>query len=189
MREYNKLWQPSESRIEEANITQFIEHINRQGNDLKSYAELHQWSLDHNEQFWQEVWLFCDVIGNQGDTVKCQAESKWQQPVPNRDARWFPSAQINYAENLLSFAYHNPNDIAIWFENEREERQTYTWQALCDEVSSIQRWLKEMWCYKRGCGCWLPTVSTSDRHRNACHNQPWRDLDRYVSGLWYRQCS
>ncbi|MBR9876269.1 MAG: acetoacetate--CoA ligase [Vibrionaceae bacterium] len=143
MREYNKLWQPSESRIEEANITQFIDHINRQGNDIKSYAELHQWSLDHSEQFWREVWLFCDVIGNSGDTVKCQAESKWQQSVPNRDASWFPDAQINYAENLLSFAYHNPNDIAIWFENERGERQTYTWQALCDEVSSIQRWLQD----------------------------------------------
>lgn len=143
MREYNKLWQPSESRIEEANITQFIEHINRQGNDIKNYAELHQWSLDHSEQFWQEVWLFCDVIGNSGDTVKCQSESKWQQPVPNRDTSWFPDAQINYAENLLSFAYHNPNDIAIWFENERGERQTYTWQELCDEVSSIQRWLQD----------------------------------------------
>ncbi|WMN89935.1 acetoacetate--CoA ligase [Vibrio parahaemolyticus] len=143
MREYNKLWQPSENRIEEANITQFIEHINRQGNDIKNYAELHQWSLDHSEQFWQEVWLFCDVIGNSGDTVKCQAESKWQQPVPNRDTSWFPDAQINYAENLLSFAYHNPNDIAIWFENERGERQTYTWQELCDEVSSIQRWLQD----------------------------------------------
>jgi acetoacetyl-CoA synthetase len=143
MREYNKLWQPSESRIEEANVTQFIEHINRQGNDIKNYAELHQWSLDHSEQFWQEVWLFCDVIGNSGDTVKCQTESKWQQPVPNRDTSWFPDAQINYAENLLSFAYHNPNDIAIWFENERGERQTYTWQELCDEVSSIQRWLQD----------------------------------------------
>ncbi|CAH0529955.1 Acetyl-coenzyme A synthetase [Allocatenococcus thiocycli] len=143
MREYNKLWQPSESRIKEANITQFIEHINRQGNYIKNYAELHQWSLDHSEQFWQEVWLFCDVIGNSGDTVKCQSESKWQQPVPNRDTSWFPDAQINYAENLLSFAYHNPNDIAIWFENERGERQTYTWQELCAEVSSIQRWLQD----------------------------------------------
>lgn len=36
MRESNKVWQPSESRIAEANITQFIEHINRQGFDLKT---------------------------------------------------------------------------------------------------------------------------------------------------------
>ncbi len=143
MHDTKKVWQPRESRISEANITQFIEHINRQGNDIKNFADLHQWSLDHSEEFWQEVWLFCDVIGTAGETVKCQSESKWQQPVPNRDALWFPDAQINYAENLLSFAYRNPDDIAIWFENEREEQQSYTWQQLHDEVSSVQQWLKD----------------------------------------------
>ncbi|MEW2834928.1 acetoacetate--CoA ligase [Vibrio sp. JC34] len=143
MRESSKVWQPSESRIEEANITQFIEHINRQGNTLESFAELHQWSLDHVEKFWQEVWLFCDVIGTQGETIKERAESRWQQPVENRDIKWFPNAQINYAENLLTYACHQPDDLAIWFENEREEKQTYTWKQLCEEVSSVQQWLKE----------------------------------------------
>ncbi|MGS6583159.1 acetoacetate--CoA ligase [Vibrio diabolicus] len=143
MRESSKVWQPSESRIEEANITQFIEHINRQGNTIEDFADLHQWSLDHVEKFWQEVWLFCDVIGTQGETVKEQAESRWQQPVENRDMKWFPNAQINYAENLLTYACHQPDDLAIWFENEREEKQTYTWKQLCEEVSSVQQWLKE----------------------------------------------
>ncbi|MCY9817457.1 acetoacetate--CoA ligase [Vibrio alginolyticus] len=143
MRESSKVWQPSDSRIEEANITQFIEHINRQGNTLESFADLHQWSLDHVEKFWQEVWLFCDVIGTQGETIKERAESRWQQPVENRDIKWFPNAQINYAENLLTYACHQPDDLAIWFENEREEKQTYTWKQLCEEVSSVQQWLKE----------------------------------------------
>ncbi|EPQ8263340.1 acetoacetate--CoA ligase [Vibrio alginolyticus] len=143
MRESSKVWQPSESRIEEANITQFIEHINRQGNTLESFADLHQWSLDHVEKFWQEVWLFCDVIGTQGETIKERAESRWQQPVENRDIKWFPNGQINYAENLLTYACHQPDDLAIWFENEREEKQTYTWKQLCEEVSSVQQWLKE----------------------------------------------
>ncbi|HDU8587079.1 TPA: acetoacetate--CoA ligase [Vibrio alginolyticus] len=143
MRESSKVWQPSESRIEEANITQFIEHINRQGSTLESFADLHQWSLDHVEKFWQEVWLFCDVIGTQGETIKERAESRWQQPVENRDIKWFPNAQINYAENLLTYACHQPDDLAIWFENEREEKQTYTWKQLCEEVSSVQQWLKE----------------------------------------------
>ncbi|HHF3142233.1 TPA: acetoacetate--CoA ligase [Vibrio alginolyticus] len=143
MRESSKVWQPSESRIEEANITQFIEHINRQGNTLESFADLHQWSLDHVEKFWQEAWLFCDVIGTQGETIKERAESRWQQPVENRDIKWFPNAQINYAENLLTYACHQPDDLAIWFENEREEKQTYTWKQLCEEVSSVQQWLKE----------------------------------------------
>ncbi|CAH1525324.1 Acetoacetyl-coenzyme A synthetase [Vibrio jasicida] len=143
MRESNKVWQPTEDRIEQANITQFIEHINRQGFELKNYSDLHQWSLAHNEHFWKEVWQFCDLIGTQGDTVKAQGESRWQSPMQNRDAVWFPQAQVNYAENLLSLAEQQANELAIWFENERGDKQTYTWKQLCDEVSSVQQWLVE----------------------------------------------
>ncbi|MFH0290831.1 acetoacetate--CoA ligase [Vibrio owensii] len=143
MRESNKVWQPTEDRIEQANITQFIEHINRQGFKLKNYSDLHQWSLEHNEHFWKEVWQFCDLIGTQGDTVKAQGESRWQSPMQNRDAVWFPQAQVNYAENLLSLAEQQADELAIWFENERGDKQTYTWKQLCDELSSVQQWLVE----------------------------------------------
>ncbi|CAH1599698.1 Acetoacetyl-coenzyme A synthetase [Vibrio owensii] len=143
MRESNKVWQPTEDRIEQANITQFIEHINRQGFKLKNYSDLHQWSLEHNEHFWKEVWQFCDLIGTQGDTVKALGESRWQSPMQNRDAVWFPQAQVNYAENLLSLAEQQADELAIWFENERGDKQTYKWKQLCDEVSSVQQWLVE----------------------------------------------
>ncbi|EPF7974774.1 acetoacetate--CoA ligase [Vibrio harveyi] len=143
MRESNKVWQPTEDRIEQANITQFIEHINRQGFELTNYSDLHQWSLEHNEHFWKEVWQFCDLIGTQGDTVKAQGESRWQSPMQNRDAVWFPQAQVNYAENLLSLAEQQADELAIWFENERGDKQIYTWKELCDEVSSVQQWLVE----------------------------------------------
>lgn len=143
MRESNKVWQPTKDRIEQANITQFIEHINRQGFKLKNYSDLHQWSLEHNEHFWKEVWQFCDLIGTQGEMVKSVGESRWQSPMQNRDAVWFPQAQVNYAENLLSLAEQQADELAIWFENERGDRQTYTWKQLCDEVSSVQQWLAE----------------------------------------------
>ncbi|ELH4834764.1 acetoacetate--CoA ligase [Vibrio harveyi] len=143
MRESNKVWQPTEDRIEQANITQFIEHINRQGFELTNYSDLHQWSLEHNEHFWKEVWQFCDLIGTQGDTVKAQGESRWQSPMQNRDTVWFPQAQVNYAENLLSLEEQQADELAIWFENERGDKQTYTWKQLCDEVSSVQQWLVE----------------------------------------------
>lgn len=143
MRESNKVWQPTEDRIEQANITQFIEHINRQGFELTNYSDLHQWSLEHNEHFWKEVWQFCDLIGTQGDIVKAQGESRWQSPMQNRDAVWFPQAQVNYAENLLSLAEKQADELAIWFENERGDKQTYTWKELCNEVSSVQQWLVE----------------------------------------------
>ncbi|MDA0143420.1 acetoacetate--CoA ligase [Vibrio sp. RW] len=151
MHESNKsIWQPSEQRIADANVTRFIDSLDLselkpQGlkleRELRSYAELHQWSVDQPESFWQNVWQFCGVVGSQGDDIKVQGESRWQQTKSNRDAVWFPNAQVNYAENLLRLAKSMPDEPAIWFENERGEQQSYTWKTLCEAVSSIQQWL------------------------------------------------
>ncbi|NOI94043.1 acetoacetate--CoA ligase [Vibrio sp. T3Y01] len=146
MYESNKpVWQPSDQRIADANLTRFIDTLDLSDLNLdrgiQSYAELHQWSVDQPESFWQNVWQFCGVVGSQGDDIKTQGESRWQQPKSNRDAAWFPNAQVNYAENLLRFAQTMPDEHAIWFENERGEQQSYTWKALCEAVSNVQQWL------------------------------------------------
>lgn len=153
MHESNKpIWQPSAQRIADANLTRFIDNLEQSelnlDRDVKSYTELHQWSVEHPESFWQNVWQFCGVVGSQGcigkaesEHIKTQGESRWQQPKSNRDAVWFPNAQVNYAENLLRLAQTMPDELAIWFENERGEQQSYTWKALCEAVSSVQQWL------------------------------------------------
>ncbi|MFA0654660.1 acetoacetate--CoA ligase [Vibrio sp. 10N.222.49.C12] len=153
MHESNKpIWQPSEQRIADANLTRFIDSLEQSGlnldRDVKSYTELHQWSVEHPESFWQNVWQFCGVVGSQdsinkaeSETIKAQGGSRWQQPKSNRDAVWFPNAQVNYAENLLRLAHTMPDELAIWFENERGEQQSYTWETLCEAVSSVQQWL------------------------------------------------
>lgn len=152
MHESNKpIWQPSDQRIAHANVTRFMDSLDQQGvleRELQNYAELHQWSVEHPELFWQNVWQFCGMVGSQdcinkaqGERIKTQGESRWQQPKSNRDAVWFPNAQVNYAENLLHSAKALPNELAIWFENERGEQQSYTWKTLCEEVSNIQQWL------------------------------------------------
>ncbi|MEZ8252317.1 acetoacetate--CoA ligase [Vibrio splendidus] len=152
MHESNKpIWQPSDQRIAHANVTRFMDSLDQQGvleRELQNYTELHQWSVEQPESFWQNVWQFCGMVGSQdcinealGERIKAQGESRWQQPKSNRDAVWFPNAQVNYAENLLHSAKTLPNELAIWFENERGEQQSYTWKTLCEEVSSVQQWL------------------------------------------------
>ncbi|WP_299694372.1 acetoacetate--CoA ligase [uncultured Vibrio sp.] len=146
---HKPIWQPSEQRIAHANITRFIDSLDQQGlleRSLQSYTELHQWSVAHPESFWRCVWQLCGMVGTQddieqGDKVQEQGESRWQQAKSNRDTLWFPNAKVNYAENLLHFAQLQPNELAIWFENERGEQQSYTWQSLCEEVSCVQQWL------------------------------------------------
>ncbi|MGR5555984.1 acetoacetate--CoA ligase [Vibrio fortis] len=146
MQDSNKsVWQPEEQRVADANLTRFIDSLNlsqlNRDTAIQNYAELHQWSVDQPELFWQNVWQFCGVVGTQGGEIKTQGESRWQQPKSNRDAVWFPKAQINYAENLLRLAQTMPDERAVWFENERGEQQSYTWKALCEAVSSVQQWL------------------------------------------------
>ncbi|WP_286302725.1 acetoacetate--CoA ligase [Vibrio apostichopi] len=152
MHENNKpAWQPSEQRVADANLTQFMDRLDQQGVlgwELQNYTDLHQWSVEHPESFWRNVWQFCGMVGSQdrmnkaqGERIKVQGESRWQQPKSNRDAAWFPNAQVNYAENLLRLAQTMPDERAIWFENERGEQKSYTWKSLCEAVSSVQQWL------------------------------------------------
>jgi len=42
------LWEPSEERKRNANITRFMEFVNeRYGKSLRTYAELYRWSIDY----------------------------------------------------------------------------------------------------------------------------------------------
>ncbi|NIY83755.1 acetoacetate--CoA ligase [Vibrio hepatarius] len=137
------IWVPSQQRIESSNLHQFIQHVNIQGHDIHNYEELHKWSIENPRDFWLETWQFCDVIGYMGECIAGEGLSKWGEHTPSRDTIWFPQAQLNYAENLLSYAFQAPSDIAIWFTNERGEQQTLTWQELCDKVSIVQQWLEQ----------------------------------------------
>ena len=56
------LWKPSEERIEQANITRFMEAINTRKNlKLRSYAELYQWSVKNIPDFWAAMWDFGNI--------------------------------------------------------------------------------------------------------------------------------
>ncbi|WP_047043359.1 acetoacetate--CoA ligase [Vibrio mexicanus] len=135
------IWTPTPERMAQSNLNQFIEHINMQGEVIENYDTLHQWSINEAKQFWLEVWQFCDVIGYQGDCLVGEGRPKWESFQSNRDTIWFPQAQLNYAENLLSYAFQQPNQTAIWFDNENNQQRSLTWQALCDQVSIVQQWL------------------------------------------------
>ncbi|MGD8170691.1 acetoacetate--CoA ligase [Vibrio sp. TRT 21S02] len=137
------LWTPSRSRIETSNLYQFIQHINMQGEAISDFNELHQWSIDSKKEFWLEIWQYCDVIGFKGDCIHGEGIAKWGQFYSSRDTIWFPQAQLNYAENLLSYAFQEPERTAIWFKNERGQSRKLTWQQLCDQVSILQQWLKQ----------------------------------------------
>lgn len=59
------------------------------------YWGLHKWSIEQPGEFWSRAWDDLNLIGNKG-TVAYQSAPRFI------DAKFFPDAEINVAENLLS---------------------------------------------------------------------------------------
>jgi acetoacetyl-CoA synthetase len=121
------LWTPSDARVADTNMHRFIaRHSDRlSGSD---YAALYRWSLESPAEFWAGVWEFCGVHA----TTPYEAVVEHFERMPG--ARWFPGAQLNYAQNLLRSEYRG---TAIVFHNERGARETLTWDELRSQVASV----------------------------------------------------
>ncbi|MCU1394503.1 MAG: acetoacetyl-CoA synthetase [Ilumatobacteraceae bacterium] len=67
----------------------------RNGVDPLDYAALHRWSIDEPDAFWRAIWADGEIIGDPGDVVL-------QTGAHLAEARFFPDATLNVAENLLA---------------------------------------------------------------------------------------
>jgi acetoacetyl-CoA synthetase len=129
------LWQPSQERIAEANLTRFARIAIRDWKlKLNNYPLFYQWSVDRPDQFWQSVWRFGAVRGEPGERVVVDADK-----LPG--ARFFPDGQINFAENLLR-RRDASEAIVFWGEDKVERRLSHA--ALYDDVSRVRRALADL---------------------------------------------
>ena len=124
------LWTPSAERIEAAPMTAFMKAAaERSGRSLGSYAELHRWSVDDREAFWNLVWDFCGVIGDKGEAVLADGDK-----MPG--ASFFPGASLNFAENLLRT---KGTGEAIVFHGEDKVERRLSWNELHALTSRLQQ--------------------------------------------------
>jgi acetoacetyl-CoA synthetase len=128
------LWQPSQERIKNANITGFIEFVNRKHNkQLNGYFDLYDWSVENIPDFWAAVWDFVDI----------KASKKYDTVVEDLGVfpgtKWFPGAELNFAENLLRF---KDSSTAFVFKSETKPSVTITYGDLCRTVGRLASALK-----------------------------------------------
>jgi acetoacetyl-CoA synthetase len=124
------LWMPTPERIAKARITAFmVEASTRAGTAFSSYAELHRWSVDRREDFWDLLWDFCGVVGEKGERVLVDGDR-----MPG--ASFFPDAQLNFAENLLR---KRGSSDAIVFKGEDKVLRRLSWDDLQALVSRMQQ--------------------------------------------------
>ncbi|WP_420402649.1 acetoacetate--CoA ligase [Nisaea sp.] len=128
------IWQPSAERIASANITRFIEFVNRErGAKLTDYDSLYDWSVTELESFWNAVWDFTGIVGDKGSDVILKDGDK----MPG--AAFFPDAKVNFAENLLR-RRDGADAIVFWGEDKVKRRLSF--KQLYDEVSKFAQALK-----------------------------------------------
>jgi acetoacetyl-CoA synthetase len=127
------LWQPSPEQVRRTNLTAFRRFVtDRHGIDVESYAKLHAWSIAHIAEFWDAVWDFCEVIGDKGETVL-------EPGAHMLEARFFPGARLNFAENLLR--RRDDND-AVVFRSETGYTRRLSRRELYGQVSRLAQALR-----------------------------------------------
>ena len=130
------LWVPSEDKVKSANITRFIQFVNKKyGKQFKTYDDLFQWSVDSIPDFWGAVWDFTEI----------KASKKYDQIVDDLKkfpgARWFVGAKLNFAENLLRY---RDDRLAFIFRGETQKSAKMTYAELYSTVARLAASLREL---------------------------------------------
>jgi len=125
------LWQPSEARIAQANLTAFMGQVEHDwGARCASYGELYDFSISELDKFSRSVWDFCGVIAETRGPVAIE------DPDQMPGARFFPGARLNFAENLLR-RRDQGDAMVFWGENKVKYRISH--QGLYDGVSRLSQ--------------------------------------------------
>lgn len=127
------IWTPSRERIEASEITRFLGWLaDKNGLKLPDSQALHQWSLEHPDAFWSAIWDHFGVVGDKGDAPFLVGEGML-------DARFFPAARLNYAENMLALGARDRDAPAMVFRGEDKVEVRWSWADLVDQVSQLQQ--------------------------------------------------
>ncbi|SMX93933.1 MULTISPECIES: acetoacetate--CoA ligase [unclassified Brevibacterium] len=132
------IWRPNPDQTPRPQIQAFAELANqRTGQDMVSYDDLWQWSVNDLEGFWGAVWDFFDVIADEPYTEVLADKS-----MPG--ATWFPGTRVNYAEHALRAGLDDSlaDEPAIITITEDGNQSETTWRELRRQVGSVAAWLR-----------------------------------------------
>jgi acetoacetyl-CoA synthetase len=130
------LWEPSEDVRNSANLTQYMRWLReKKALDFKSYTELWQWSVSKPADFWQSIWEYFEIRASRKPTAVLPEYS-----MPG--TRWFPGAQLNYAENI--FARMNKEGPVILYKTEDDPLKTMGWSEIYSKTNSLAEALRTL---------------------------------------------
>jgi acetoacetyl-CoA synthetase len=130
------LWQPSEKRIEQANMTRFINFVNKKhGLKIISYPALYNWSIENIPDFWAAMWEFGGIKASCGYSKVVDDLRRFP------GVRWFKGARLNFAENLMRY---RDDHLAFIFKGENQKGVKLTYAEVYNSVCRLAKSLREI---------------------------------------------
>jgi acetoacetyl-CoA synthetase len=122
-------------RIREANLTKFLALVNEKYQlKIKSYPELHGWSVDKVSDFWSTVWDYTGIVSSRRFEKVVDDLGKFP------GAKWFPGARLNFAENLLR---HRDDSVALVSRTEEGRSSQTTYSDLYRRMGNLSNALRK----------------------------------------------
>lgn len=127
------LWEPAPSACERTALARFERFVGgRHGCDFAGdYHALWRWSVEQLEDFWAAVWDHFQVI----------AHRPYEQVLAERKmpgARWFPGAEVNYAEHVFRAGEGRDAEPALHARSETRPARTVAWGELRELTARIR---------------------------------------------------
>lgn len=127
------LWQPTPEAIAASQLTSFQKRIEADHNvTFSSYDDFHRWSLENPEEFWSDVWQFCELRGEITDKVTQPSNHPF-------GIEWFPDTSLNFAENLLRFRDEKIALVGLLEDGRREEWSYHQLFLAVESLASAMR--------------------------------------------------
>ena len=133
------LWTPSKDFSENSELATYMRWLAAEkGKSFQGYRELHQWSVDHMDEFWASVWDYFDI---QSDTPYAQVVDSYVMP----GAKWFTGARLNYAEHILrGIRLGDPDRTAIVSQSEVRPMGEMSWRDMNARVRRLATSLRAL---------------------------------------------
>ncbi len=129
------LWIPSESKTKNSNFSKYYEFLKKEYNlSFTGYNELHSWSVNDIETFWESIWKFSVIIHS-----KPYKRILDKRIIPG--VNWFEGAQLNFTENLLRY---RDDHTAIISSREDKPDVVLTYNELYGSVAACSVGLRKL---------------------------------------------
>lgn len=138
-----KLWQAADPKATLA--YKFMQEANRKRNrSMQTWDDLHNWSVEHISEFWEEVFQQYPLIYS-GSYHNVINENARMDSIPT----WFEGVKLNFAENVLLWpdpkdssraTTERKRDAAIACTEVREgctEMRHFTWKEIRERVGLL----------------------------------------------------